>query len=223
MISRKLQASGLALAAALALSASATTSAHAQESGFTAAEYPATLTATGAHEFNVAGRIISCGTHLQAEPIMTASEEITVEPTYSNCDFSQSPMTVPVTIATNGCIYHFAVDDHLEAETFNGRAELTCPPETGIEIDFTLMASTCTFLIAPQVLTEGGEPGGIHLENHTPSTTTLAISSVLQWTKISGGIVCGAETLTWAYQGTSSFSYTNQEGAPLTGHVGTLE
>ncbi|HEX5763188.1 MAG TPA: hypothetical protein VFY04_08720 [Solirubrobacterales bacterium] len=109
---RNLKALGLAFVAMLAMSAMAASAAQASaEPKFTAAEYPATLDATGDEfeKFTAFGGEVTCK-HSEFHSELTGpSNELTVTPTYNDCHALGigSVGVLSATVTHNGCKYRF--------------------------------------------------------------------------------------------------------------------
>ena len=151
-MSRNLKVLGLALVAAMALSAVVASAASAQAFNFKSEASPTTLTGkrhgTNKEIFETDGGTVTCNEAIyHGQTNVTATSDINITPTYSNCTAFGF---VSVPIDTEGCSYTFTTLTK-EGSNFEGAMHILCPGGKSMRVT----APGCEVTIGEQTPTGG--------------------------------------------------------------------
>ncbi|MBK5219105.1 MAG: hypothetical protein JJE35_04880 [Thermoleophilia bacterium] len=205
---RNLKVLGLAAMAVLAIGAVGASAASA--ANFTAAEYPAIGSGAQSveHEFNAAGVEVNCSTAKFASTLNSASETLTIAPTYSGCKGFFGVSATVTGFGAEACDYTFHS---------NGEVDLDCAEGTEVTIE----SSPCTVHI----------PGQTGLSSNTFTNNTPSAGKVTVDTEVSGihgvmtrnNFLCPGTAGTFTngtYTGTTVMEAKNGEGGAVSIDVG---
>jgi hypothetical protein len=219
-MTRNLKTLGLALMVTAAFSALVTSGAQAAPtfSAATAGEWHPTGTPLGTHQLTLAfGASLECG-EVHFDPTQTytgAQTKVRATPTYRNCSATIFAASYPVTVTHNGCEFEFHATRKIEANTYEGRAQVICPVEVnGIELHIYQAADTthsqaprCTFTVKPQTI------NGILTHNDATDVDLTANTASVFNTRTSGSLLqCGSESQIAEYHGATTVTATGPAG-----------
>lgn len=217
---RKHTALGLALIAALAMSAMFATAAQAK--GTLKANLPvAEATVTGVpithnnttnHTWTPSfGGAVTCGTTLFEGTVKDGDTELTITPTYSNCEQGGRP----VTVFTNSCDYKFKGGEGGPHHFTQGTVSLSCPAGvTGITVevynDMAHKELRCRYVVHPFAFR-----GENTLENTTGNPGDVDVTTTVENIAVKrtfGSLFqCGSENQTSTYTGgTTMRAYSDE-------------
>lgn len=200
---RNLKTLGLTLVAAIVLGAMSASAASAQTQGMLTtdgASVTLNITETGAagsNAFTAGASKIECpGTTYVGHEVGSATKlvpnkakEVTITPTYKNCQATTNKVVSPMTITMNGCDYVYHVGNTVAADTYATTADIVCPPGKVIDMEFFMDAKhtmkICDDTIPPNVGIEGP-----HLKS-TPASDDIDITGTEIAKGSASGLLCG--------------------------------